>query len=261
MRLNNTYARLSNVTLVTTSDVLDSDILVFKYVTGTTKDTLTFTTEVIGSFKYIYIDAPDEDCFILVKYGLNTEFIRIGNPPIYVLLHYLDSNLTTIPFEQYNYNSDILSNGDMTDIGDGFYVIGTSNIERSFYNILGNLITLTLPDKYLATCDYANGSLELQRGVWQLVALPINGNVKEQFVDVLAASEGVPDTDLIEVCSAYPGHINKFLSYIPGFTLSTSEHNFSLFYDDNNNKEITAFWIKCKEWTHTTNNIIFTWNV
>ncbi len=110
------------------------------------------------------------------------------------------------------------------------------------------------------TCvDDTEGTVELQRGNWQLIAIPEEGKVKDIFIDRLSTQEGVPATELIKVASAYPGHINKFLSYIPGFTSETSEHNFDLIVYDNTSREITAFWVECKEWTHRSDNIIFKW--
>jgi len=68
--------------------------------------------------------------------------------------------------------------------------------------------------------------------------------------------------DVVERVSAYPGSVNKFLTYIPGVTPVTSEGNFPLTINDNGSLEITAFWVKIKDYSAITNNIslVFNWS-
>jgi len=259
MRSNNLTNYNEIKTLVLPATTPDTTIKLFTYISGTTKTPLSFTVTVIGSFKYIDFTTPNFDCHILVTYEGGSEFIRVGKPPIFLMLKYIKYGTEQVTYTQYDFNSNVLNTGNLVSIGDDFYVSNNISIVKSFYVVMGGIVTLTLPNSYYAICDYNNGTVLLERGKWQLVALPISGKVKEDFVDKIALQEGVLDTSLIEVCSAYPGHIDKFLSYIPGFTLPTSQQNFDLYYIDNGNKEITAFWVKCKNWTHTTNNILFKW--
>ena len=126
---------------------------------------------------------------------------------------------------------------------------------------MGSIVTLTDPTKYASVnIESLKGNILLQRGRWQLITLPLVGKIKDKFLVELENQTGVPYGDLVEVVGAYPGHINKFLSYIPGFTQDTDVENFDLIMDDKGNKEITAFWVKCKEWTHSQNDILFNWD-
>lgn len=259
MRSNNILGKNSAFKSVITDGIVDEDITIWKYISGDTKSTLDFTTEVIDGFKYVELTTPNEDCYILYKYGDNVEFIRVGSPIVVLMLHYIKHSDEVLDYTQYNYNSEVINSNILKSIGDNFYIAPTISVVESFYVVMGRILTLTLPSSYVSVCDTVNGTILLQRGNWQLVTIPIDGKVADDFVDKLETQEGVSGDSMIEVCSAYPGHINKFLSYIPGFTAKASEHNFSLQYTDEGNKEYAAFWVKCKDWTHTTEDIIFNW--
>lgn len=259
MRYNNVYKKEDIVSLVIPVEIKNTDIHTFKYVYCTNKVSISYDLVENGPYKYITINPLNEDCYVIVKFGIYTEFIRVGEPPVLILVNYANLDQNLLEYKQYNYNSEIIAFGTLTYIEDDVYVIPVTKVERSFFVILNNIVTLTLPDRFISMVDYAEGTVELQRGNWQLIAIPEEGKVKDIFIDRLATQEGVPATELIKVASAYPGHINKFLSYIPGFTSETSEHNFDLIVYDNTSREITAFWVECKEWTHRSDNIIFKW--
>jgi len=259
MRVNNLTGYNESKSIIVPKDTPSSEIKLFVYVSGDTKSNLSNTIRTDANFKYIEFTTPDYDCHILAKYGNGSDFLRVGEPPVFLMLHYKPYKNETVTYQQFNYDGNIIAGGDMVSIGDNFYVTQEVNVVKSFYVVMGRILTLTLPETYFSKCNYADGNILLQRGKWQLIALPIDGKVGENFVDKLATQEGVGASELIEVCSAYPGHINKFLSYIPGFTLDSSEHNFNLYYTDGDSKEITAFWLKCKNWNHTANDILFSW--
>ena len=50
--------------------------------------------------------------------------------------------------------------------------------------------------------------------------------------------------DMIEVANTYLGNNQFFWNYVPGSTPETSNHNFSLVYNDSGYFEISGFWIK-----------------
>jgi hypothetical protein len=113
------------------------------------------------------------------------------------------------------------------------------------------------------------GSIRLNNNNWQLVAIPVRNKViSDYFIAKVTAAVQVYNpsktaADVIEVASAYPGHVNKFLSYIPGFTSPTSEHNFShMLADGSSVNEITAFWVKCKNYKLLTSNndLVINWD-
>lgn len=105
------------------------------------------------------------------------------------------------------------------------------------------------------------GSICLNNDAWQLVAVPVEDKTIGDYfiakIDTLIKSydPALSASDVVEVCSAYPGHVDKFLSYIPDFTNHSSEHNFSLVMTDSGGiKEITGFWIKVKNYLPLTSN-------
>lgn len=107
----------------------------------------------------------------------------------------------------------------------------------------------------------ASGSIRLQRGVWQIIAIPVTGEtVNSYFLQPLAVQEGENIEDLVEVVNTYRGDLNRFLSFIPSVTNPASENNFPLTYSDQGNQEVTGFWVKMKTYTHTTNDLIFSWS-
>ena len=101
------------------------------------------------------------------------------------------------------------------------------------------------------------GRYDLEPGVWQMVAIPsrlgawVSGvlergttaaKIKEYVIDQLESKYGV---GCVTVANAYPGHENRFLSFVPGSTPPTSEHNFLLMYEEEDGTfEPTAFWLK-----------------
>jgi len=114
-----------------------------------------------------------------------------------------------------------------------------------------------------------SGSIKLNNGNWQLISVPVDGkSINEYFLNKVEAIMQTYDgaytaADAIEVCNAYPGQINKFLSFVPGVTSPSSEHNFSLIMNDGTSiNEITAFWVKMNDYYALTNDedIIINWN-
>lgn len=93
------------------------------------------------------------------------------------------------------------------------------------------------------------GTLRLQFGGFQLVALPINRKVSD-LVDLIALKTNKTDSEVVEVCNAAPGlntDVGVMYNYAPGFTNKLSTDNFDLIMTDSNIKEITGFWIQMKE--------------
>jgi len=105
-----------------------------------------------------------------------------------------------------------------------------------------------------------SGKILLQRGQWQMIAMPVaDKKVAEYLCDRLADQEDVADSDLIEVVNTFRGGDGKFLSYLPGITSKDSVNNFTLIYNDNGDDEISAMWVKTKEWEHTEDDIELSW--
>lgn len=93
------------------------------------------------------------------------------------------------------------------------------------------------------------GTLRLQFGGFQLVALPVNKKVSD-LVDLIALKTNKLDSEVVEVCNAAPGlntDVGIMYNYVPGFTNKLSTDNFDLIMSDSGIKEITGFWIQMKE--------------
>ena len=118
-------------------------------------------------------------------------------------------------------------------------------------------------------CD-GSGQVRLNNDVWQLISIPVKGQaVSEYFLNKIEAILQTYDGDLtaadaVEVVNAYPGQLNKFLSFIPGVTSTASEHNFPLVMSDGsgNIDEILGFWVRMKDYHSLTNDedIIIKWS-
>lgn len=113
-----------------------------------------------------------------------------------------------------------------------------------------------------------SGRIKLNNNVWQLIAIPVEGqNINDYFLNNVEAQIQIYDDtkdieDVIEVVNAYPGHLDKFLSYVPGVTSTASENNFTLTVDDGSVKEVVGFWVKTKDYKLITggDDIIFEWD-
>ena len=90
------------------------------------------------------------------------------------------------------------------------------------------------------------GTLRLQFGGFQLVALPVDKKVSD-LVDLISAKTGLTDSDVVKVCNAAPGAngvVGSMYNYVPGVSNKASSNNFDLIMVDTDVKEITAFWIQ-----------------
>lgn len=257
MRYNNVYLKENDISLIVDNNIKEEDIKCYKFKIGEELSLIEHTISNIGVFKHINISAINDDVYVIIKLDKDAEFIRVGKPPTCLFVNYNDN--ASIQYEQYNYSGNTINSGNLSHLGYGIHAVLVSHIERSFFKILNSITTLTLPERFISVAEFATGTIELQRGVWQLIAMPEEGKIKDIFMDRIALQEGVPASELFDVAAAYPGHINKFLSYIPGFTPENSEHNFDLIVMDGESRELTAFWVSCKNWTHKSGNIIFTW--
>lgn len=266
MRCSNMKNKNEDITSIVPNHIPDTDIKVFYYVSDTTKTTLDFITEIQGAFKYILITTPDVDCVVFLKYGNNAEFIIVGSPPRYYLLHYNNIDNITLDYVHYNLNSEVITNGTLDSLGDDFYVTGIQNIEPSFFSVLGNISTVT--NDLSNVIGSSSGEVLLDNNEWQLIAIPVKEvKVKEYLLDQIDTIIKTYDNtksaaDVVERVSAYPGGVGKFLTFIPEVTPVTTENNFQLVYTVGLIDEITAFWIKMRDYKTITNgdDIIINWS-
>ncbi len=204
---------------------------------------------------------PDEDCTLCILFKNQPIVVAVGEPKKR-FIYYRVSDDQVIPFIQFSYSGEIVDNGDMAGIRNGFYMHSLIHAEPSIIQVDNKVYPVKFPRSVIAT--EMDGSILLQNNVWQLVAIPkTSEKVKEYFVDRLALKYSVEAEDMIEICTAYFGDENRFRSYIPGVTDPLTSNNFPLIYSDNANNEVTGFWVKTKDLTGIVpdvDNVIFEWN-
>jgi len=207
----------------------------------------------------VNITLPDEDCIIFCLLNDQPVFIRVGDPAVRYIFY--DKQLgQTIPYNRVDTLGNELESGNLTEYGRGLYGFIPTNEIFSIIQCKHLVSPLAVPYDVNGACGH-DGLITLQRSVWQMIAIPIDANVYEGFLEQLEEQAGVPITNLVEVVNCYRGDQNKFLSFVPGVTDIESVHNFPLTYNDNGSLEIVAMWVKCKQWIHTTEDVTFRWEV
>jgi len=90
------------------------------------------------------LTTPATDCFLLVQWGKVVEILRVGTPPVLLIVH-SDSGLE-LPVTQFSLGGTVIGSGLMNEIADGFYSRVPYSYVDSFFEIDNRfLITLKLP--------------------------------------------------------------------------------------------------------------------
>jgi len=217
-----------------------------------------------GVYK-VNVTLPNVDCIVCSILNGSVLFLKVGNP-IIRYLYYKGTTSLVIPYIREDTSGTILENSNLTEYGYGIYGFIPTDTTHSIITVESNSIALDV--NYSQT----SGSITLNYtpgvATWQQIAIPVNNTtVKNYFLDGLDVLIKTYDNtksvlDVVERVSAYPGNVNKFLTFIPGITPATSEGNFPLTITDGNSVEITAFWVKIKDYGAITNNtsLVFNWS-
>jgi len=100
-----------------------------------------------------------------------------------------------------------------------------------------------------------SGVIILQPNRFQMVAIPVAGvKVKEYFLDKIAEIVDADASTVIEFVKAYGSNDTnekKFQVFVPDLTNPDSSTNFELIQADGDAKEITAFYVRTKEFEGT----------
>ncbi len=121
--------------------------------------------------------------------------------------------------------------------------------EEGLFNIKEEIFNVVFKECNGSSGTALKGTIRLQFGGFQLIAIPVNRKVSD-LVDLVASKTGLNDFEVIEVCNAAPGNaasVGSMFNYVPGVTNKLSSNNFDLIMEDGNIKEITGFWIHMKE--------------
>lgn len=104
---------------------------------------------------------------------------------------------------------------------------------------------------------FGKGTIQLEQG-WQLVSVPVlfgywssvshehihDGTTVAKFKNyILDQITDLYGAGVVEVANTYTGDQQIFYSYVVGVTPESSPNNFRLVYNDNENYEISGFWI------------------
>ena len=175
----------------------------------------------------------------------------------------LDDNINTLKYN-WELSQEIGNVWNLVDTGNTknysypFQFEGTYKIklrtedEEGLFNIKEEIFNVVFKECNGSSGTALKGTIRLQFGGFQLIAIPVNRKVSD-LVDLVASKTGLNDFEVIEVCNAAPGNaasVGSMFNYVPGVTNKLSSNNFDLIMEDGNIKEITGFWIHMKE--HST---------
>lgn len=212
-----------------------------------------YYTDGVSSLELCSINPlPDKLGYVIIESQLGTfDCIKLAGSDNYGIGYDLPQTFT-----EYNTDGAFSSTIQTINIGFGYYSIPFT-IKSGYIESDGYI----LPFGGVYNNSDIAGTVRLQNDRWQLISVPINGvKVKEGFLDKLAELTNRPINDIIESCSAYFGDRDIFDMYIPGVTNDNATGNFPLIYNDNGTSEITAFWVKTKDYYQFyPQDIIFNW--
>lgn len=212
-----------------------------------------------GHKKYIFT-APDEDCQICSIFNGYPVMMSIGSPEVR-FLHYEGKTNQTIPFQRIDDSGNVLDTGNLTELSNGFYYHVPTDLGLSIYIVHGRSHILKVP--YIVGGGSLSGKILLQKDKWQLIAVPKQGKIYEDFVQYIETKYSVVGSDIFEVFNAYPATItqsSEFLSFIPGVTSPLTKHNFPLVMTDaNDEQEIIGFW--CKTKNYEGSELVYDWSI
>lgn len=263
MRSSQLRQRNENITMFSNSTKTDL-LKTFKFdnlynFTDISEVAPTITPMNNGHKKYLFT-APDEDCQICSIFNGYPVMMSIGSPEVR-FIHYEGKIGETIPFLRVDENGDVLDSGNLIELSNGFYYHVPTDLGLSIYIIHGVSHILKVP--YIIGGGSLSGQILLQKDEWQLIAVPIEGKIYEDFIVYIENKYSVNGADIFEVFNAYPATINQaseFLSFIPNITSPLTKHNFPLIVTDaNSEQEIIGFW--CKTKNYVGNELIFDWSI
>ena len=241
----------------------------------------------IGNYYKTTVTTPDDDCFLFFIWGKIVEFIRVGDPDIYVL-HYRSTTGDSINYKQINFDGDEDDSGTMDSLGNGFYSISPAKLETSFFAIEGvGIVTLKMPykvvnvsgnsdctglaaDSNFIDVGYAefgflgerHSYFSTEDGEW------INdSSANAKAADLAKAVTNKYDLvwddrdddkwigNYIAYIRSYDEEAKKFILYIPSITPEDNVNNFPLVVDDENgNPQLRGLSILIKQKLETVDD-------
>ena len=218
-------------------------------------DGVSLTTEIIPAFNGVSsIVNYDEDVYLFVEQGKYFDVIRIGKPPAMMVIKDTESKR----FNQYDTIGNLTGFIDSVEIGQNYWKVVPLVIGRGYFELDGYKqpfdFGYDVNEQPVNTEGGIGGEcspvLKLQSNVWQLVAIPVkDAKVYEDVLLKLQNQTGVAIEELVTLCTTYYGDENKYRAFAVGVTNPLSDNNFPLTYNDGGTGEVTAFWIRTKDFT------------
>lgn len=204
--------------------------------------------------------APDEDCQLCSIFNGYPVMATIGSPEVR-FLHYEGKTGASVPFKRIDDDGTEIESGTLTELDHGFYYHVPSDLGLSIYIVHGKSYLLKVP--YVVGSNSLSGKILLQKDKWQLLAVPIDGKIYEDFIKKIEDKYSVIGSDIFEAFNAYPAtntQNSEMLSFIPGVTNINTKHNFHLKMKDvDGEDEILGFW--CKTKNYSGDELIYDWSI
>jgi hypothetical protein len=211
--------------------------------------------ELAQDFTATSFRTPNENCIICALYRGEAVCFNVGVPNKRFVYYAINEN-RDIEYTHLTIEGDDIATGVLDEAGSGFYYLNITITEPLSIVLIDSVPFVVKTAIEETTVQPTAGVIKIQNNVWQLIAIPRDGdNVKEYFCDRLAAKYNANAADMIEVCSAFFGNENRFRSYIPDVTKASTSNNFPLVFKDGAASEVTGFWVKTKDLTGIVNDI------
>lgn len=155
MRHTNFREKNSSFKIINKDNTSTLRVWKFTLIDGLTELVAPSVTEIVPHW-VATVSTPDENCFMMVRWGAVTEILRVGDPDV-LMVAYTGATLGSYSYTQYDYIGATLSTGSMVEIGEGFYYIEPAVLDASFYRIEEAMITLSVPYKVVNCTDSGTG--------------------------------------------------------------------------------------------------------
>lgn len=150
-------AKSESVPLFVKTDSANNDCLIFKLAENSTFTQISYTADIINIYANVFktiLDLPNEDCLLCILFKAEPIFIRVGEPTI-KLLYYANQTGLTLPYVQYLSNGALADEGELVELGQGFYSYKPTDLSLSIVEIDNHPFIVKVP--YIITTVIQSG--------------------------------------------------------------------------------------------------------
>ena len=157
MRHNLFKAKDTSFKVITTTDTAIA-VWTFTTADGLTEQDSVTPSAINDDYYKAVISTASTDCFMLMKHDGECGIMRVGDPEV-LTIGYTGETGETHTHVQYDMDGEELGNGDMIEIGEGFYYAEPASLESSFVVLMGTLVkNLEVP--YMVVEVEGSGGIE-----------------------------------------------------------------------------------------------------